>query len=72
MGISRRILSIIMGEGARRLRYPTLLLVTGLVFLLDLLVPDLLPLVDEVLLGLLTLLFAAIRERGNDNDARVG
>lgn len=72
MDISRRILAIVMGEGARRLRYPTLLLVTGLVFLIDLLIPDLLPLVDEILLGLLTLLFVAIRERGEDNNAHGG
>ena len=52
-----------LGERARRLRYPTLVLLTGLAFLVDLFVPDFLPLVDEILLGLLTLLFAAIRDR---------
>lgn len=61
---ARRILAAILGERAQRLRYPTLLLVTALVFVVDLVVPDLLPFVDEILLGLLTLLLSAIRKRG--------
>lgn len=61
---ARRILAIVLGERARQLRYPTLLLLTALVFLVDLLVPDLVPFVDEVLLGLLTLLLSTIRARG--------
>lgn len=63
MEISRKILASVLGERARQLRYPTLVLVTALVFLVDLVVPDLLPFVDEALLGLLTLLLGAIRER---------
>lgn len=66
MELARRILAMVLGERARRLRYPTLVLVTGLAFLVDLLVPDLIPLVDEILLGLLTLLFSAIRARDVD------
>jgi hypothetical protein len=60
---ARRILAMVLGERARQLRYPTLVLLTALVFVADLLVPDLLPFVDEALLGLLTLLLSSIRER---------
>jgi len=53
---------------AERLRFPQLFLLTGFLFLLDLIVPDLLPFADEVLLGLLTLLFASWRRRGRGGD----
>ena len=47
---------------ARRLRFRQLFLLTAGLFILDLLIPDLIPFVDELLLGLLTLLFAAWRK----------
>jgi hypothetical protein len=50
-------------DWARRLRYPTLFKVTGALFLLTLLIPDPIPLVDEVLLGLGTLLLANWKRR---------
>ena len=48
---------------AGRLRFPQLLVVTALLFLLDLFVPDFIPFVDEVLLGLATLLLATWKRR---------
>lgn len=48
---------------AATLRFPTLFALTAALFLLDLLIPDMLPFVDELLLGLLALLFASIRRR---------
>jgi hypothetical protein len=54
-GVTRRL--------AGRLRFPYLLLLTASLFLLDLLVPDLIPFADEVLLGLATLVLAAWRKR---------
>ena len=48
---------------AAGLRFPWLLALTATVFGLDLLLPDLLPFVDEILLGLATLLLAAWRRR---------
>lgn len=54
---------------AERLRFPQLFLLTGLLFLLDLIVPDLIPFADEVLLGLLTLLFASWRKRGRKGES---
>jgi len=48
---------------AAGLRFPTLFgLVAGL-FLLDLVLPDLVPFVDEILLGLGTLLLGSLRRR---------
>jgi hypothetical protein len=48
---------------AANLRFPTLFAIAGGLFLLDLIVPDLIPLADELLLGLLTLLLASIKRR---------
>lgn len=47
---------------AEGLRFRQLFLLTAGLFGIDLLLPDLLPFVDEILLGLLTLLFAALRK----------
>jgi hypothetical protein len=46
-----------------RLRYPYLFLIMGILFLVDLIVPDPIPLVDEVLLALLTFLVATFTTR---------
>jgi len=48
---------------AGRLRYPQLLALTGVLFLIDLMVPDPIPFADELLLGLATLLFGSWRKR---------
>jgi hypothetical protein len=48
---------------APRLRYPHLFLIMLGLFVLDLFVPDPVPLVDEVLLGLLTFLVGSLRTR---------
>ena len=47
-----------------RLSYPRLFMVTGALFVLTLVIPDPLPLVDELLLGLGTLLRANWTRRG--------
>lgn len=41
-----------------RLSFPRLFLLSALLFLLDLMVPDVIPFADELLLGLLTLLLS--------------
>lgn len=48
---------------AAGLRFPKLLMVTAALFVLDLIVPDVIPFVDEILLGLLSLLLASIKKR---------
>ncbi|WP_411851449.1 DUF6116 family protein [Stenotrophomonas sp. LGBM10] len=54
-----------MLEWARRLRYPTLFKLTAGLFALTLFIPDPVPFVDEILLGLGTLLLANWKGRGN-------
>lgn len=51
---------------AGRLRYPRLLALTAALFVIDLIVPDVIPLVDEVLLGLVTMLLATRRRAGGE------
>jgi hypothetical protein len=48
---------------ATGLRFPTLFALVATLFVVDLLVPDLIPFVDEVMLALGTLLVAAFRKR---------
>jgi hypothetical protein len=45
------------------LRFRQLFLFTATLFFIDLLVPDFIPFIDELLLGLLTLLLAAWRKK---------
>jgi len=55
-----------------RLSYPRLFLVTAVIFAINLIVPDLVPFVDEILLGLATLLLAnwKNRKQGATSDPR--
>ncbi len=50
-------------EITARLRFPQLFLLTLVLFLGDLLVPDLIPLVDEIMLGLLTLMLGMWKQK---------
>ena len=53
-----------------RLSYPRLFLVTAVLFVVDVIVPDFIPLADELLLGLGTLLLANWKKRGPGNVPR--
>lgn len=46
-----------------RLSYPRLFVITAVLFVIDLIVPDFIPLADEVLLGLGSLLLANFKTR---------
>lgn len=46
-----------------RLSYPRLFVLTAALFVIDLIVPDFIPLADEILLGLGSLLLASFRNR---------
>ena len=48
---------------ATKLRFPVLLFITGSLFVIDLLVPDFIPLIDEILLGLATVILANLKTR---------
>jgi hypothetical protein len=55
---------------ASNLRFPRLLAVTAALFVTDLLFPDVVPFVDEILLGLLSLLFASLKERRGETSRK--
>jgi hypothetical protein len=57
---------------ADRLRFRQLFFLTAALFLLDLLVPDVIPLLDELILGLLTLLFANWKKSAGSPAAEPG
>jgi hypothetical protein len=54
---------------AAGLRFPTLFKLVAALFVVDLFMPDLIPLLDEILLALGTLLLAALRKRRSSRAA---
>ena len=59
----RRLALALLGRYGATLRFPHLLLIAGVLFGMDLLIPDGIPFLDEIFLGLMTLVFAAWRGR---------
>jgi uncharacterized membrane protein YccC len=60
---------------ASRLRYPTLFKLVGVLFIINLFVPDPIPFIDEILLALGTVLLGSLRTRKRDTsviDGEVG
>lgn len=51
---------------AGRLRFPTLFMLTAALFVVNVVVPDPIPFVDEILLGLVTLVLGAWKDRRGD------
>ncbi|RPD85906.1 MULTISPECIES: DUF6116 family protein [Luteimonas] len=51
-------LSVPLVAWLSRLSYPRLFIVAGVLFFINLLIPDPLPLIDEVLLGVVTMVLA--------------
>ena len=60
-----------IGRYTESLRFPVLLVLTGVVFIVDLFVPDVIPFVDEVILGLLLALLARMRKPGKKSTESV-
>jgi len=48
---------------AARLRYPKLLALALGLFIADLMIPDMIPFADEILLGLISLVLAGLKRR---------
>ena len=65
-------LSRIVLKFAGKLRFPYLFLMTAALFVLDFFVPDPFPFADELLLGLLTLLFGSLRKKREPKTAGPG
>ena len=61
MGLGRRTLASAVAAFASRLRFPTLFALAVILFAFDLVLPDALPFVDELLLGLAALALARWR-----------
>lgn len=68
MSLPNRILPGLVRRYLGRLRFPTLFALTAAVFIVNVLVPDPIPFVDEVLLALVGLLLGSLRERRGDDD----
>lgn len=50
-------------RAASRLRFPRLLALFAVLFVVDLVMPDFLPFVDEILLGLMTVILASLKKK---------
>lgn len=48
---------------ASRLRFPYLFALTAVLFVLNLFIPDVIPLADELVMGLVAVLFASLRKK---------
>ena len=55
-------------QRGRRLRFPTLFVLIALLFAIDLIVPDFIPFVDEIILGLMTVVLGLLRERRSSDE----
>ena len=67
----RRLSLALLGRYGARLRFPHLLVLTGALFAVDLLLPDGLPFLDEIVLGLLATLFATWKKREDDGSGEL-
>jgi len=63
MSTSGSLLPGFLERFAAGLRFPTLFWITAALFTLDVIIPDLIPMADEILLGLGTLLLASWKRR---------
>lgn len=52
------------------LRFPWLMLLTALLFVIDLFVPDAVPFIDEILLGLVAVLLSRLKRTPTDGRQR--
>ena len=59
----RGLIRTILGSWGAKLRFPQLFMIAATLFFVDLLIPDLIPFIDEILLGLLTLLLGSLQNR---------
>ena len=61
--VFRRGLPGLVLRWASGLRFPVMFAFTALIFVLNLLIPDVIPLADEILMGLVALLFGSMRKK---------
>lgn len=73
MAISKIVRGGLLGvvlRWASSLRFPAVFVLTALLFGLNLFIPDVIPLVDEILMGLVALLFASLRKKPKIEDSQ--
>ena len=68
-GITKGGLAGILLRWASRLRFPYLFALTAALFVLNLFVPDAIPMADEIVMGLVALLFGSMRKKGAQETA---
>jgi hypothetical protein len=61
VALPSRTLYQVLGRFLGRLRFPQLFVLVALLFVTDLLIPDLIPFVDEILLALTTLALGSLQ-----------
>ena len=66
---TRGLVRSLLGSFGAKLRFPQLFAIAASLFFIDLLIPDLIPFIDEILLGLLTLLLGSMQAKPEE---RVG
>ena len=71
MAVTPSLIMTAVTERLAKLRFPTLFLVLAGLFLFDLAIPDFIPLVDELLLGIATLIVGNLTRRRDDTEGRV-
>ncbi len=57
---------------ASGLRFPYLVALLAVLFVLNLFIPDVIPMADEILMGLLTVLLASLRKKPDPAASRKG
>ena len=60
---AKGLIRTLLGSYGAKLRFPQLFTIAATLFFVDLLIPDLIPFIDEILLGLLTLLLGSMQAK---------
>ena len=60
---AKGLIRTLLGSYGAKLRFPQLFAIAATLFFIDLLIPDLIPFIDEILLGLLTLLLGSMQTK---------
>ncbi|MFK7977541.1 MAG: DUF6116 family protein [Halioglobus sp.] len=64
--ILRNSAPVLLLRWGAKLRFPTLFLLTATVFVADLIIPDVIPMADEILIGLATIALANLKKKPED------
>jgi hypothetical protein len=65
-GVAMKSLTSRLSRYAESLRFPWLVLLTSLLFVVNLFVPDAIPFIDEVLLGLVAVILGRVKKKPKD------